>query len=150
MGFYERMEELLKEKKISKRTMEQDLGFSNGLVSKWKVHMPTQDKLQKVSAYLGVPIDYLVCLTDDRNEGHSDNDSKIKMELLIETLNKFGINSTFLDLTEKQDVIKISDEAKLVAVGYDKAPLYIQQTIQNLLKYQQPASLFPAEQDQTK
>ena len=59
MGFYERVEELRKKTGLSQGKLEKELGFSNGSISKWKNSIPTYDRLQKISGYFNVSVDYL-------------------------------------------------------------------------------------------
>ena len=59
MDFYERVESLRKKRGLSQGELEKELGFSNGSISKWKKSFPTHDRLQKLSDYFGVSIDYL-------------------------------------------------------------------------------------------
>ena len=59
MTFYERMESLRKSKGISQGSLEKELGFSNGSVSKWKHSMPTHERLKKLADYFQVSVDYL-------------------------------------------------------------------------------------------
>ena len=60
MTFYERVETLRKNSGISQGALEKALGFSNGSVSKWKTSMPTLERLQKLSEFFHVSVDYLV------------------------------------------------------------------------------------------
>lgn len=60
MTFYERIEALRKARGISQGALEKELGFSNGSFSKWKTSMPTPERLQKLSEYFHVSVDYLV------------------------------------------------------------------------------------------
>ena len=60
MTFYERLESLRKESKISQGKLEKELGFSNGLISKWKNSVPSHDRLKKLADYFGVSVDYLM------------------------------------------------------------------------------------------
>ena len=59
MTFYERLESLRKSKGISQGSLEKELGFSNGSVSKWKHSMPTHERLKKLADYFQVSVDYL-------------------------------------------------------------------------------------------
>ena len=60
MTFYERLETLRKERKISQGALEKKLGFSNCSISKWRTSMPTHHRLQKLAEYFQVSVDYLV------------------------------------------------------------------------------------------
>ena len=59
MEFYERLEELRKNKGVSQFELEKALGFSNGLYCKWKKSMPASDKCKKLADYFGVSVEYL-------------------------------------------------------------------------------------------
>lgn len=59
MAIYQRIKELAKEKKISIRELEKNLGFSNGAINKWDYKAPS-DKLEKVANYFDVSTDYLL------------------------------------------------------------------------------------------
>ena len=56
---YEKVEMLRREKGISQRILESELGFSNGSISKWKKSTPTIDRIQKLANYFNVPVEYL-------------------------------------------------------------------------------------------
>ena len=58
-SLYDKVETLRKEKGISQRILEMELGFSNGSISKWKKSMPTIERIQKLADYFNVPIEYL-------------------------------------------------------------------------------------------
>ena len=60
MTFYERIESLRKSKGISQGSLEKELGFSNGSVSKWRNSMPTPERLKKLADFFHVSVDYLV------------------------------------------------------------------------------------------
>lgn len=57
---YEKIKQLCNEKHISIYRVEKDLGFSSCSVVKWKVSMPTVDKLQKLASYFEVPMEYFL------------------------------------------------------------------------------------------
>jgi len=83
---FERIENLRKSKKISQGKLEKELGFSNGSISKWKTSMPTFERLQKISDYFGVTIDYLMTgeetnASSCRNGDITDQIDKIMFEL---------------------------------------------------------------------
>lgn len=60
MALLDNIKLLCKEKGVSQRKMEQDIGISNGSSSKWVNSSPSADVLQKLSAYFNVSINYLV------------------------------------------------------------------------------------------
>lgn len=60
MALLDNIKLLCREKGISQRKMEQDIGISNGASSKWASSSPSADILQKLSSYFNVSINYLV------------------------------------------------------------------------------------------
>lgn len=60
MALLDNIKLLCKEKGVSQRKMEQDIGLSNGASSKWGSSSPSADVLQKLSLYFNVSINYLV------------------------------------------------------------------------------------------
>lgn len=54
-------------KNMSLPQLEESLGFSAGLISKWEKSSPSVDKIAKVASFLGVSVDYLLGNTDDPN-----------------------------------------------------------------------------------
>ncbi len=67
MTVFERIENLRKQKNISQGKLEKELGFSNGSISKWRTSMPKPERLQKISEYFGVSLEYL--MTGEEQEG---------------------------------------------------------------------------------
>ena len=57
---YDNVKKICKAKGISVGKMEQELGFSNGSISKWNESDQGVHKAQKVSKYLKVPIEKLL------------------------------------------------------------------------------------------
>lgn len=60
MSLLDNVKLLCKEKGVSQRKMEQEIGISNGASSKWENSSPGADVLQKLSSYFNVSINYLV------------------------------------------------------------------------------------------
>lgn len=60
MALLDRIKILCKEKGVSQRKMEQDIGISNGASSKWENSSPSIEILQKLSSYFNVSINYLI------------------------------------------------------------------------------------------
>lgn len=65
MALLDNIKLLCKEKGVSQRKMEQDIGISNGASSKWGNSSPSADVLQKLSSYFNVSINYLVTGKND-------------------------------------------------------------------------------------
>lgn len=77
MTFYERIEALRKSKGLSQGSLEKELEFSNGSISKWKHSMPTPERLKKLADYFHVSVDYLVTgdLSPDSGQYFLDADT---------------------------------------------------------------------------
>lgn len=63
MSFYERLDDLLKLKNISQRRMIIDFGLSKNTMFNWKHrnNIPSGEVLLRLSEYLDVSVDYLLC-----------------------------------------------------------------------------------------
>lgn len=63
MSFYERLDSLLKQKNISHRKMIIDFGLVKNTMYNWKHrnNIPNGEVLLKLSEYLDVSVDYLLC-----------------------------------------------------------------------------------------
>lgn len=57
---YEKIKELCKEKGVSVTSVEKELGFSNGIISKWNKVKPIASNLKKIADYFGKPIEYFL------------------------------------------------------------------------------------------
>lgn len=64
----ERLEEILKEKKMSRRKLEREAGLGVGTVAKWKIFDPTVQSVQKVADVLNVSVAWLTGESDFRSE----------------------------------------------------------------------------------
>ena len=67
---FARVVELCKEKGISQRKLQEEIGMSTGALSKWKTSMPNATLLQQVADYFDVTTDYLTGRTEYRNKDH--------------------------------------------------------------------------------
>lgn len=54
------IKEIAKSEGISIRSIERDLGYSNGTLQRWDDHSPSVDKVKQVSGLLKVPIERLI------------------------------------------------------------------------------------------
>lgn len=62
---YKRIINLCENNGVPIAKLETDLGFSNGLIKKWrKTSSPSIDKVIKIATYFNVSVDYLVGLSD--------------------------------------------------------------------------------------
>lgn len=55
----DKIRELANSKGFSLTTLEKELGFGNGTISRWSKSSPSMDKLRKVADFFGVSLDYL-------------------------------------------------------------------------------------------
>lgn len=62
MDLYEKIKELAAQKNVSISRLEEELGFSNASLKRWKNSNPGADKLAKVAKYFNVSVDYLLGL----------------------------------------------------------------------------------------
>ncbi len=113
MTTIERIIELLAERNISASKMMRDLEFSKGLFSQWKAgkQKPSVKKLQKISEYFNVSMDYL--LTGKQSETDPVDEElailarktkelpEAEREKLIAVLR--GTVDTFLEAQKKHD-----------------------------------------------
>ena len=87
MALLDNIKLLCKEKGVSQRKMEQDIGISNGASSKWVTSSPSGDVLQKLSSYFNVSINYLVTgKTDSDTISLNSKDEKDIAKRLENTL----------------------------------------------------------------
>jgi len=64
-GLYDRIKTLCDSRKISISKLENDCGFANATISKWKsTSIPGVDKIKTIAQYFGVTVDYLLGMTD--------------------------------------------------------------------------------------
>ncbi|ADZ83548.1 helix-turn-helix domain protein [Cellulosilyticum lentocellum DSM 5427] len=56
----EKIQELCRRNATTQSSLERELGFGKGTISKWDKSSPSTDKLQKVADYFHVSIDYLL------------------------------------------------------------------------------------------
>lgn len=88
MGLYEKIKLLAKEKNISIRKLEEDLGYGNGTIRRWETTSPGFDKVEKVADYFGVTTDYL----SGRNPEKKNSDGIEEDEDLLEIAMMFRKN----------------------------------------------------------
>lgn len=91
MTLLEKTKALCKNKGISQRKMEQDIGISNGASSKWASSSPSIEVLQKLSAYFDISIDELMTnntISDKISLNAKDeNDIAKRLEHTLSALN---------------------------------------------------------------
>lgn len=73
MNFYDRLCMLIKERGLSQRRVELDLGFGSASISKWKKSVPNMDKVQRLAEYFNVSAEYLMT-GEEKGEKYYIND----------------------------------------------------------------------------
>ena len=98
---------------LSISKLEKELGFGSGTIRKWQNQTPAFDKVEKVAAYLSVPITYFSNDSEEQvNPLSTKLTSKIEQELkhrspeeqqhlINETLNFFGYQVNQLNEKKK-------------------------------------------------
>ena len=83
--FPERMLALMKEKKISRKTISEEVGFGINQIKYWETHgnVPSGEVLARIAQYLDVSVDYLLEKTDVRNYELEKNDGNNKLHHLF-------------------------------------------------------------------
>lgn len=82
MSLYDKIKLLAKERKISIRKLEEDLGYGNGTIRRWETTSPGFDKVEKVADYFGVTTDYL----SGRDPKESSSDKRIPTNLDLDEI----------------------------------------------------------------
>lgn len=67
---YERIAMLCKERGVTVKDLERNLGFGNGTIQFWKKGSPRVDKLKAVADYFGVTVDALISGEPEKQEKH--------------------------------------------------------------------------------
>lgn len=67
MNVYEKIAKLADSKGVTIQIVEQECGLSNGSIKKWTTSTPKADRLAKVAEYFKVSVDYLLGLTEYKN-----------------------------------------------------------------------------------
>lgn len=90
MALLDRIKLLCKQKGISQRKMEQEIGISNGSSSKWETSSPSIEVLQKLSSYFHVSINYLMTGEPDSDaiplNAKDENDIAKRLENTLSAL----------------------------------------------------------------
>lgn len=112
MDLLDNIKLLCKEKKVSQRRLEQDLGLSNGASSKWSKSSPSTEVLQKIANYFNVSIDYLTGKSKYRN---------FNEELMAKKETDILYASAVVDFAEPEEAIKfiLSQPTLMDFGGYD-------------------------------
>ena len=73
MSLKTRVKNLANDRGISLTTLESELGFGNGTITKWDKTTPNADKLNTVAKFFGVSMDYLLNGIDQNGLSEKDN-----------------------------------------------------------------------------
>ena len=82
MEFIDRINQLCKERKISKRQLEREAGLGAGSSSKWKTFTPNNTTMTKLANYFGVSISYLTGESEYKSEQEAMWDAQYNSEAL--------------------------------------------------------------------
>lgn len=106
MSLVSRIQLLCKDKCTNQSSLERDLGFGKGTISKWDKSSPSSDKLQKVADYFRVSVDYLL-----GREEHNPSLSKNERFLLdtYSKLNNLGKHEAIKRVSELTEIPKYSN-----------------------------------------
>lgn len=86
--FSYRLTVLLDENNMSQTQLAKKIGTSNVTICRYLTsdRIPRLDVITKIASVFNVSLDYLLCLTDDKNVQKSNVDSDLNMNLLIKKL----------------------------------------------------------------
>ena len=104
--FPERMLALMKEKKISRKTISEAVGFGINQIKYWETHgnVPSGEVLTGIAQYLGVSVDYLLEKTDIRDTGKTYSESIEKyFEYIFSPKNEILDKEYHLDIQYKRN-----------------------------------------------
>lgn len=110
----ENIRKLCKSANISSSKLEESLGFSQGLISRWKDKTPSLDKIVSIADYFDVSIDELV--------GRNIEDD---LDIFIETIIKMTENGTLIweEFSENETINKKTAE-NIFSLSCDHKELY--------------------------
>ena len=83
---YEVFERLLAQKGVRVIDVSRDTGISNSMFTDWKKgrYTPKTDKLEKIAAYFGVSVDYLLTGKETNSDYYMNEDAKELAQFLFE------------------------------------------------------------------
>lgn len=79
MTLVDRISQIAKEKGLTFKALEREVGLGNGTIKRWEVQSPRLDGLIKVAEYLQVSLDTLV-YDDSRTSNESGEKAHIKLD----------------------------------------------------------------------
>ncbi|PAY32267.1 helix-turn-helix domain-containing protein [Ligilactobacillus salivarius] len=114
---YERIKLLAEKQKISIRKVEEDLGFGNGTLNRWRKNTPGADKLSKVADYFGVTTDYLLGRTETPQ--FTSKDERDIQKKLAEMINGLSDDSSLAYLNNGGTEID-EEDAELIRSALER------------------------------
>ena len=79
MSLKDTVKDLCKNKGVSVRALEIELGFANGYISKLDKSAPSSDKIQKIAEFFDVSMDYLMNGQQSNEQGYYLNNETAEM-----------------------------------------------------------------------
>ena len=115
MNCIQRIEQLLKEKGISRNKMSEDIGIGNSTFYTWQKRgsTPKGEILQKIAQYLDTTTDYLL-----GNENNSRSETPPAQKITDEATKKVGMQISSMTICER--MFHLLDEKRLSASGLSK------------------------------
>ena len=113
----DRVDNLIKEKKMTRAELERKLDFSAGSLRNWNKSTPSGDKIQKVADYFDVSTDYLLERTDKRHyydlTEKDKQDIALQAEKLLEGLDSDAETNYYGEPLDDEDKEKLYDAIQL-------------------------------------
>ncbi|MBO1116589.1 helix-turn-helix domain-containing protein [Enterococcus hirae] len=113
----DRVDNLIKEKKMTRAELERKLDFSAGSLRNWNKSTPSGDKIQKVADYFDVSTDYLLGRTDKRHyydlTKKDKQDIALQAEKLLEGLDSDAEANYYGEPLDDEDKEKLYDAIQL-------------------------------------
>ncbi|EMF0308432.1 helix-turn-helix domain-containing protein [Enterococcus villorum] len=113
----DRVDNLIKEKKMTRAELERKLDFSAGSLRNWNKSTPSGDKIQKVADYFDVSTDYLLGRTDKRHyydlTEKDKQDIALQAEKLLEGLDSDAETNYYGEPLDDEDKEKLYDAIQL-------------------------------------
>lgn len=104
MNTYERIRDLCREKGVTIKKMEQDLGVARGNACKWKDHDPSPTILLKLSEYLNATPNFIL-YGEKSSEGSDIKQELREIVLALKSSNNLTFDGHELDAFSKQMLI---------------------------------------------
>ncbi|EGP5496543.1 helix-turn-helix domain-containing protein [Enterococcus faecium] len=113
----DRVDNLIKEKKMTRAELERKLNFSAGSLRNWNKSTPSGDKIQKVADFFDVSADYLLGRTDKRHyydlTEKDKQDIALQAEKLLEGLDSDAETNYYGEPLDDEDKEKLYDAIQL-------------------------------------